>query len=164
MKALLIGLLLAPPAFATIADSTYTVTPPVSHGACPSLQTTLVIDPCAYTVPGDFTDTYLFSVPVDAVYSFTANGNHWHRCVLSGRVHPCYTESLTITSAVVVDPATGSVVLELTSTGSVTASGSVQDFWGGTVELPPGEYALLISASVTGNRPGTYGYSIALAQ
>lgn len=147
MKLLLALVLLAAPSFA--ADTTYTVTPPVSGSTCPSLAG--AANPCFYVVTGPFTDTYLFSVEADGTYSFEVNGNYWHRCTVSGRAHQCYTENLVVTNAVVVD-ASGAVVLQL----GADASG----VWGGAVELPPGDYAYDISAYVTGNRPGEYDYSI----
>jgi hypothetical protein len=137
---LLLALLLA-------AD--YTVTPPVSGSACPALAG--AANSCFYVVLGPFTDTYLFEVPADATYTFSVSGNYWHRCTVSGRAHQCYTESLAVTGAVVVDAA-GAVVLALVA----DASG----VWSGAVELPPGDYAYVISATVSGNRPGEYDYSI----
>jgi hypothetical protein len=110
MKRLLIALVLvAAPSFA--AGTTYTVEPPVSGSACPKVNDS-VTNPCFYVVLGPFTDSYQFSVPADATYTFTVSGNYWHRCTVSGRAHQCYTESLTVTNAVVVDAA-GDVVLAL---------------------------------------------------
>jgi hypothetical protein len=149
MKLLIALVLAAAPSFA--ADTTYTTTPPASGSTCPKVNDT-VTSPCFYVVLGDFTDTYQFSVEADATYTFSVSGNYWHRCTVSGRAHQCYTESLTVTNAVVVDAA-GAVVLQL----AADASG----VWSGAAELPPGDYAYVISASVGGNRPGEYDFSIA---
>jgi hypothetical protein len=150
MKLLIALVLAAAPSFA--ADTTYTVTPPASGSTCPRIAG--ATNPCFYVVLGDFADTYLFSVEADATYTFSVSGNYWHRCTVSGRAHQCYTESLAVTGAVVVDAA-GETVLQL----AADASG----VWSGAADLPPGDYAYVISATVAGNRPGEYDYGIAVA-
>jgi len=160
MKYLIALMLAAFPSFANIVDSTYTVIPPVTGSQCPAIQPDLPPGyNCYYVALGGFTDTYQFTAPVDALYSFAVNGNHWRRYVSSGRAHAWYTEDLTIVDAVVVDTA-GNVVLQLAFTGYVLVGFSTQDAWSGLVQLPPGDYSLLITATVGGNRPGFYGYDI----
>jgi hypothetical protein len=152
MKRLIPLMLVAFPSFANIVDSTYVVVPPVADTQCPAIQLGLA-NPCYYVAIGEYTDTYQFTVVDDTLpYSFEVTGTHWHRCVASGRAHPCYTESDTIIHATVVDLGTGDSVLELVNTAV--------DDWMGTVQLPVGDYALVIMGMVGGNRPGVYGYSI----
>lgn len=133
---------------ALLLATTYVVTPPVSATNCPAIQPGLA-NHCYYLALGEFTDTYQF--PAEGVYAFEVTGNHWHQCVRSGRAHPCYTESMTIVDAMVID-STGLVVLQLDNVAP--------DDWTGAVQLPPGDYMLVISGSVAGNRAGVYGYSI----
>jgi hypothetical protein len=155
MKRLIALMFVALPAFANIVDSTYVVTPPVRGTQCPAIQPGLTY-PCAYVAIGGYTDTYQFIVVDDTLpYSFEVTSSRWRRCVLSGRAHPCYTESNTIINAVVLDAA-GNGVLQLVNTSVDTSS----DDWIGSAQLPPGDYALVISGGNGGNRPGLYGYSI----
>ena len=151
MKRLIPLMLAAFPAFANIVDSAHVVTPPVTDTQCPAIQPGIEF-PCYYVAIGEYTDTYQFTVTDTLIYSLEVAGNHWHRCTVSGRARACYTESNTILNAVVIDLASGEAVLQLINTS--------EDDWTGTVQLPAGDYTLLISGVVGGNRPGVYSYSI----
>jgi hypothetical protein len=121
MKRLIALMFVALPAFANIVDSTYVVTPPVTGTQCPAIQPGLTY-PCAYVAIGGYTDTYQFIVVDDTLpYSFKVTSSRWRRCVLSGRAHPCYTESNTIINAIVLDAA-GNGVLQLVNTSVDTSS------------------------------------------
>src|SRR6266850_831999 len=128
---------------ALLLAATYSITPPVSGTQCPGDMAY----PCYYVVTGDFTDTYQFTA--EGAYSFEVTGNHWRKCTVSGH-RICYVEDMTITWAAVVDAA--GFAVELVDTDV--------DKWTLTVNLPPGNYTLVINGSVAGNRPGVYGYRI----
>lgn len=156
----------------------YQVTIPATGTNCvaPAFAASLP-DPsyfCAYTETGEFTDKLDFAVSNPATpITFESIGLSRHFIGLSGRAHPNYTWSTTLTNVVVVD-ASGNVVVQLVNTpiqvlrpcrttppnDTGPCSPHLTDDWKAVANLPVGSYSLVIMGTVTGNRPGNYQYSL----
>jgi hypothetical protein len=155
-------------------DWTYNVTPPIDRSQCPTPSG--VMQPwdtninCAYASIGAFTDTYNFTAN-GGVYSFRVEGSSSRVFVRSGRGQSQHTRSMDVSNVVVLD-ATGAVALQLVnvpfwSQRSCADSPPFRncaphesDRWTGSLDLPPGQYSLVLSGVVGSNRSASYHISI----
>lgn len=171
MRTLLIAVMLfSSQAFAW----TYNVTPPVDKTQCPAgpwmTQAFGTSGNCGYTILGYYTDSYVFDVWAEAVYTFETKGSSLHNYQASGRAHQSYTTSNVMTNAYVSD-SNGNLILQLVDTPywshiectkpfQSQCSKHLTDDWSGAIDLLPGQYTLTVTGVVSGNRPGVYSVSI----
>jgi hypothetical protein len=175
-KLLALLALVAMPVFASTVDAEYQITIPSSATNCVTPFANLP-DPsynCYYTSIGDFTDKLEFTVDGTTVNTFEVVGKSYHFVGQSGRAHPSYTWSTTLTNVYIVDNdpnslTFGNIVAQLTDapfwsnpdclTVRNYCSPHQTDDWFASVQLSAGSYALVINGTVGGNRPGSYTYT-----
>lgn len=170
----------AAPAYAAPTNWEYQVTIPAQATNCvaPSFAASLIAqggDPsffCFYTETGEFTDKLDFSVSnPTAPITLESIGLSRHIVGQSGRAHPSYTWSTTLTNVVVVDAA-GNIVVQLVDTpfqalracratnDAGPCSPHLTDDWKAITTLPVGNYSVVVMGTVGGNRVGSYQYSL----
>lgn len=176
MKRLLaiLALLLPITVFAAPVDAEYAITIPAQATNCVTPFAGLP-DPsynCYYTANGEFTDRLDFAVDGTTTNTVEVVGKSYHFVGLSGRAHPSYTWSTTLTNVYIVDVASGNIVAQLADapfwayTDCAIAyrhnfcSPHQTDDWFVSVQLPAGSYSLVINGVVDGNRPGEYPYTV----
>lgn len=167
----ILALLLPIAAFAAPVDAEYAIAVPAQASNCVTPFANLP-DPsynCYYTSIGEFTDRLDFTVDGTTTNTFEVTGKSYRYTVSSGRAHPIYTWSTTLTNVVIVD-GSGNIVAQLADAPFWASPSCMEvrnycsphttDDWFVSVQLPAGSYSLVIMGTVGGNRPGAYSYTV----
>lgn len=176
LAAIAVSAAFAAPAYAVdLKDAEYQITIPSTGSMCASPAFDLP-DPsynCYYVGLGEFTDKLDFSIsdPTHVGTFEVVAAPSYRFTVQSGRAHPTYTFSTTLTNVYVVDLGTGNIVAQATNAPfwahpqcrvgfTNYCSPHQTDDWFASTALPVGNYSLVINGVVSGNRPGGYKFTV----